>query len=218
MADQPAKPAPSAASSPLIMLMMMFMMLMIIIDENMRNLIGGLVGLAFEPVIGFDHTFPIWTLLFAGMISISFSTILRHYMINWVEMARINRRSGALRKELFAAMKNRDMGKVDKLNKIQQESTAETMSSTMNQMKPTMITMVLVIGVFTWVYVFIEQVPNHFFSVPWFLAVDFTRSNVLPNWILLYSLLTMPVTQVLGRALKWFHFSRRLKKLEGASG
>jgi hypothetical protein len=47
--------------------------------------------------------------------------------------------------------------------------------------------------------------------------VDFARSNVLPNWILLYSLLTMPVTQVLGRALKWFSFSRRLKRLE-ASG
>jgi uncharacterized membrane protein (DUF106 family) len=199
------------------MLMMMFMMLMIIIDPTLRNLIGTVVGLAFMPTIGFDYQFPIWTLLFAGMVSITFSTILRHYMIDWVDMARINRRSGALRKELFAAMKKRDMGRVDKLNKIQQESTQETMSTTMNQMKPTMITMVLVIGGFTWLWVFIEAAPNHFFSVPWLLAVDFARSNVLPNWILLYSLLTMPVTQVLGRALKWFSFSRRLKRLE-ASG
>ncbi|MFH0815984.1 MAG: EMC3/TMCO1 family protein [Methanobacteriota archaeon] len=218
MADQPARPAaPPVSSSPILMLMMMFLMLMIIIDPSLRSLIGNLVGLAFMPTVGFDYQFPLWTLLMAGIVSITFSTVLRHYMIDWVEMARINRKSGALRKELFAAMKRRDMSRVDQLNKLQQESSAETMGVTMNQMKPTMITMVLVIGVFTWVYVFIEAAPNHFFSVPWEFNVDFLRSNVLPNWILLYSLLTMPVTQVLGRFLKWFGFSRRLKALEGAA-
>ena len=218
MADQPARPAaPAASSSPILMLMMMFLMLMIIIDPSLRNLIGNLVGLAFEPAIGFDYQFPLWTLLFAGMVSITFSTVLRHYMIDWVDMARINRKSGALRKELFAAMKRRDMSRVDQLNKLQRDSSAETMSTTMNQMKPTMITMVLVIGGFTWLWVFIAAAPNHFFSVPWLYNVDFLSSNVLPNWILLYSLLTMPVTQVLGRVLKWFSFSRRLKALEGAA-
>jgi uncharacterized membrane protein (DUF106 family) len=199
------------------MLMMMFLMLMIIIDPSLRNLIGSLVGMAFMPLIGFDYDFPLWTILLAGMVSITFSTVLRHFMIDWVEMARINRRSGALRKEIFAAMKKRDMNRVDKLNKIQQESSQESMSSMMNQMKPTMITMVLVIGGFTWLWVFIDAAPNHFFTVPWLFSVDFTRSNVFPNWILLYSLLTMPVTQVLGRVLKWFGFSRRLKALEGAA-
>jgi uncharacterized membrane protein (DUF106 family) len=217
MADAPTRPAMAPSSSPILMLMMMFLMLMIIVDKGLRDLIGGLVGLAFLPTIGFEYAFPLWTLLLAGMVSLSFSTVLRHFMIDWVDMARINKRATALRKELFAAMKRRDMSRVDQLNKIQQESSQETMATTMNQMKPTMITMVLVIGVFTWLWVFVEMAPFHFFSVPWGFTVDLKAATVLPHWILLYSLLTMPVTQVLGRLLKLFSFSRKLRAAEGAT-
>jgi hypothetical protein len=40
------------------------------------------------------------------------------------------------------------------------------------------------------------------------------NSNVLPNWVLLYSLLTLPFGQVVTRVLKYFSFSRRLRDLE----
>ena len=44
------------------------------------------------------------------------------------------------------------------------------------------------------------------------------HSNVLPNWVLLYSLLTLPFGQVLTRVLKYFSFSKKLKELEESGG
>jgi uncharacterized membrane protein (DUF106 family) len=216
MADAPAAAAPKPSASPLLMMMLMFLMLWILLDSTMRNAIGSIVGFVFQPTIGFDYDFPMWTVLAAGIIAIAFSTLVRHFMIDWVEMARVQKRMSAIRKESFAAMKRRDMNRVEQLSKIQQESGAETMSMTMGQMKPTMITMIMVVGGFTWLWLFITEAPHHFFSVPWEPVVDFTRSNVLPNWILLYSLLTMPVGQVLGRVLKLYSFNKRMKRLEAA--
>lgn len=215
-APAPAAPVPKPSASPLLMLMLMFLMLMIMFDANLRNAIGTLAGFALMPAIGFDFANPLWTVFAAGILSITFSTIIRHFMVDWIEMARIQKRMGALRKASMDAFKARNMNRVEQLSKIQRESSAETMGMTMNQMKPTMITMIFVIGGFTWLWVFISAAPYHFFSVPWFLNVDMTASNVLPNWILVYSLLTIPIGQVIGRGLKIFTFGRRLKKLEGA--
>ena len=218
MADTPA-PAPQVpkpSASPIMMLMLMFLMLWIMFDNTLRTAIGTLIGFGLQPAIGFDYNLPLITVLVAGILSITFSTLVRHFMIDWVEMARINRRMTALRKASMDALKRRDMNRYDQLAKVQKEASAETMGMTMNQMKPTMITMIFVIGGFTWLWLFITTSPYHFFSVPWNLSVDLTASNLLPNWVLVYSLLSIPVGQVLGRGLKLYSFSRRLKKLEGA--
>ena len=43
-------------------------------------------------------------------------------------------------------------------------------------------------------------------------------SNLLPNWVLLYSLMTLPFGQVLQRLLKLFSFSKKLRALEAGEG
>jgi hypothetical protein len=37
---------------------------------------------------------------------------------------------------------------------------------------------------------------------------------VLPNWVLLYSLASIPFGQVLARALRWMDFKKRLVEIE----
>jgi len=51
-------------------------------------------------------------------------------------------------------------------------------------------------------------------SVPWEYNASLKSTNVIPTWVLLYSLLTLPFGQALTRMLKYFSFTRRLSHLE----
>jgi len=78
--------------------------------------------------------------------------------------------------------------------------------------------MLVIIPIFAWLanFVYID-LQSTAFSVPWSFNADMKHSNVLPNWILLYSLLTLPFGQVLTRVLKYFSFGRRLRELESGA-
>jgi len=81
------------------------------------------------------------------------------------------------------------------------------------------VTMAVIIPVFAWLYIFVSlDVPTTMISVPWYWNTDLNASSVLPNWILLYSLVTLPFGQVLARVLKYFSFRKRLLGLEMGKG
>jgi len=89
------------------------------------------------------------------------------------------------------------------------------MQASQTQLKLMPITMLVIIPIFAWLANFVYlDLESTLFSVPWALEANMRNSNVLPNWILLYSLLTLPFGQVLTRALKYFSFSKRLRSLE----
>ena len=85
-------------------------------------------------------------------------------------------------------------------------------------MKLMPVTMLVVIPIFAWLATFIDisvtSTSSTSISVPWALNVNMKSSNILPNWVLLYSLLTLPFSQVLTKVLKYFSFSKRLKNIE----
>jgi uncharacterized membrane protein (DUF106 family) len=77
------------------------------------------------------------------------------------------------------------------------------------------VTMLVIIPIFAWLANFIYlDLSSTSFSVPWAFDASMKSSNVLPNWVLLYSLLTLPFGQVLTRVLKYFSFRRRLRDLD----
>ncbi|GIR27658.1 MAG: hypothetical protein CM15mP42_06080 [Methanobacteriota archaeon] len=56
----------------------MAFMLWIIINPELRDFMGESAGAVLEPRITFDYQYPVLTFLFAGIIMISFTTIIRH--------------------------------------------------------------------------------------------------------------------------------------------
>ncbi len=77
------------------------------------------------------------------------------------------------------------------------------------------VTMIVIIPIFAWLANFVYMdLGSTMFSVPWEFNANMRNSNVLPNWVLLYSLVTLPFGQVLQRVLKVFSFRKRLKNLE----
>jgi uncharacterized membrane protein (DUF106 family) len=59
-----------------------------------------------------------------------------------------------------------------------------------------------------------SHVVSTTFSVPWSFNNDLNGIYVLPSWILLYSLVSLPFGQVLMRTLRYFSFKKRLDQLK----
>jgi len=199
-------------------LMVMFFAIMILFTPSTRMLIGSAVGFVFEPAIGFGGAYPLITLLISGTLMIFISTILRHFFVDWVSQARNQRIVSAFQKEFRKARLENNMYKIKKLTEVQKEVMAKSMSGMQTQMKLMPITMVVIIPVFAWLSIYIYTLPTTLFSAPWYWNSDMISNNVLPNWIILYSVLTLPFGQMLARVLKYFSFRKRLLSLEAGRG
>lgn len=215
--DMPAQPGPN----PMMPLMMMLIMLMVITSPGLREGMGLAAGGVLEPSIGMDGELILMTIWIAGLIMVFSTTLIRHFVMDWAKMAEVQQKMGAFQKEVKKARKSGNMARMQKLMKTHQPkvmSLQAEMSS--NQTKPMIFTMFIALPIFMWLYDFIDGLPWRYASLPWESAWSL-RSNkgtLLPHWIILYSLMSLPFGQALQRGLKLLSFSGELRKLEDGKG
>jgi len=210
----PAKP-PASASSTLLMMLSFMLVLLMMFDTATRDGVSALMNGILYPLIGLGGRYPVFTLIAAGLLMTAITTLIRNHTTDWVQMAENQKKMSAFNKELREARMAGNTKKVDKLMKIQPEIMKMSMESSSSQMKLMPITMLVAIPIFFWISYFIyTEASSIIFSVPWEYNAHLTSSHVLPNWILLYSLLSLPVGQVLQRGLKYMDFRKELAELE----
>jgi uncharacterized membrane protein (DUF106 family) len=185
----------------------------ILIDPTLRGALGSAVGFVLMPIIGFDYRYPVLTLFLAGIVMTALTVVVRHYFTNYVEQAENQKIVSAFNKELRTARLENNTYKTKKLMEQQQAIMQKSMKSSMQQLKLMPATMIIVVPIFAWIAVFMTQLPNALVAVPWSYSVDLNAYNVFPNWVLLYSLVSIPFGQVLGRSLRYFDFKKRLGEL-----
>ena len=88
------------------MLLTMLFMMYIIMNPGIRTGMGNLAKDVLEPQIGFTHEYPALTFLFAGILMISVTTIIRHMLIDWEKTADIQAKMAAYNKEMCEARKS----------------------------------------------------------------------------------------------------------------
>ncbi|MDH3365356.1 MAG: EMC3/TMCO1 family protein [Thermoplasmata archaeon] len=209
------KPAKPDMGGQLMMLMAFMVALFVLFDNNIRQGLGKIVGVALMPLVGFGGEYPVFTLVGTGLIMTLFSVTVRHLFIDWTSMARNQRIMSAFQKEMREARTTNNTFKLKKLTELQPQMTAQQMKSMQSQFKLMPITMIVIIPIFAWLANFVYlDISSTIFSVPWEFNASMKSSNILPNWVLLYSLVTLPFGQILQRALKYFSFSRKLHDLE----
>jgi uncharacterized membrane protein (DUF106 family) len=217
-----AEDQPSLGSSPLMPMMIFLLFMLILIDPSVRSAIGNALDPALTPVLGLDFRYPLITLFLAGLMSLTFSTIIRHFTTDWMELARIQKIQSTFNKEMKDARLSNNNAKLKKLQEKQPEILKMSMKLSSSQMKLMPITMVFVVPIFIWLSVFMYQLPVSTVSVPWAPKVGLLVGDVcfFPNWIILYSLLSIPFSQVLQRVLKLYKFRKKIAALpdEGERG
>lgn len=178
------------------------------------------LGGVLNPLIGFGGRLPVVTLLVAGMLSSGISSLLRHRFTDWVNMARVTRSMSALQKARFEAMRKGNQAQVKRLREVQMRMLPETNAVQFKSMSSTAYTLFFFVILFIWLRLFVDNIlaqqNNLLFAVPWSFDTLLTGVYVFPSWILLYSLLAIPFSQVVVRVLKYVSFSRRLRDLEAA--
>ncbi len=207
---------PKKESSPMMLMMIMLFMMLFLFDPNIRSSIGLALHPVLFPVLGFNYTFPMITLICAGLLSITFSTIIRHFTTDWMEIAKIQKVQSDINKQMRAARLANDNAKVKKLQDKQPEILKMSMKLSTTQMRVMPVTMIFIIPIFTWLWIFMGRLPVSTVSVPWAAKVEMTTNPswcFFPSWLILYSLLTIPFSQVLQRSLKMYKFRNRIAEL-----
>jgi len=200
---------------PRIMTIFMFVIAVFILFEpNLRNGLGAIVGYGLEPLIGFGGQYPIITLFATGMIMTGLTIVIRHFFVDYVEQIRNQKIVSAFNKELRQARLENNTFKTKKLTEQQDKILKKSMDVTSSQLKLMPITLIVVIPIFAWLSVFMSKIVSGAFSVPWAFNADLNAVIMLPAWILLYSLISVPFGQFLMRTLRYFSFRKRLDQLK----
>ena len=198
MSDAPAQPPAMGG-----MFLTMFLMLYIIINPGLRVVMGDVAETLLEPRIGFDGAYPAITILLAGMVMIGGTTVIRHLLVDWEQMADVQLKMQAYNKALSDARKEGQQARVQKLMKMQPEVLMLQSGMMSNQMRPMVFTMLIAIPIIMWLYEFTAGLPVQALSLPWEPHWELQeRLWILPHWIVIYSVMALPFGQILLRGLK----------------
>lgn len=194
--------------------------LLILLNEPLRNGLGAVAGFALQPTIGFGYSQPILTILLASIVLVVATTAIRHFLVDWANMARVQEGMRSFQKEFSQARKDNNTYKLKKLTEAQPEIMQMQAQMSGEQMKPMAFTMIIVIPIFAWLATFIAAAVlagTHVARVPWDTAWDLNINTAppdhkwyllgfLPRWIILYSLFGIPFGQLAQRALKLWEY------------
>ncbi len=214
---QPVQPAKGSFTR-FLMIFLFLLALVAIFQPDIAQGFGAIAGIVLFPIIGFGGRFPVITILLAGAMTTGISSILRDHYTDWIKMVRMQKTTSAWQKALREAMRKGNKSEVNKLNKIREGFMKDQMDVQLNSMKPLAWTFFLFIVLFAWLNVFVNatlaSTGGQYFAVPWAPNVFVNYVPFLfPSWILLYSLLAIPIGQILTRVLKYVRFRKKLLKM-----
>jgi len=200
-----------ASQSSFMLIMMMFMMILIF-DPGLRDGMGNLMGTVLQPTIGMDYSYPVWSIFAAGVIMVMFSTTVRHVLVDWMKVARIQKKMGAFQKELRKARLENNQGRLNRLMEMQPDIMIMQSDMSASQMKPMFITMLVAIPIFMWIRQFVDGLDLHAISLPWesYWNLKSSKGTLLPHWIIIYSALSIPLGQAYRRTLLTLKYRKKL--------
>ena len=214
-------PMPDMSNMWRMMIIMILIFGLYFIDGS-EHVIGKTLDYVFQ-IIDFDGQYPVVTLMLMGSIMILLSSGIRTLMTDSLEQQKAQAFSSAFNKELRQARLDNNLYKVKKLMEMQPVMMQKSMESSNQMMKSMPVTMLIVVPIFLWVRYFVDVTLGNagmqIISVPWAMnAINLTDVYwFLPAWILVYSLISIPLGQIIMRTVRAFQFKRYLSKMESST-
>lgn len=199
----------------------MFAVLIIMMVVMMaRDQIGGALNVVFK-YIDFGGQYPVLTIIIAGFIMITLSTVIRGFLTDPVAQAKSQHIQSEFNAEMRKARTENNLFKLKKLQDMQPQMMQASMAQSTKMMKIMPVTMLVVIPIYAWIYYFVqvsgvlEAHVDTIINMPWG-TVDLlsTVLGFMPTWIVVYTLISLPIGQLENKIINYFLFKRRLAKLE----
>lgn len=222
--QQVQQQAPPMSNKTMIGMMLTLVIMMIVM--SFRSQIGQALDVVFR-YIAFDGQYPVLTLVIAGLVMITVSTIIRSVMSDPIEMAKSQQIQSDFNKEFRQARIENNLFKMKKLQEQQPKMMAMSMEASTQQMKVMPITMLFIIPVYAWVWFFLqtgegaiyfdteEMIALTHVALPWG-TVDLNTAlmGFFPVWIIIYTMVSLPIGQIENRLIRFIFLKKHLAELD----
>lgn len=189
---------------------------LVLFNPGLRTATGNAVGFVLDPIIGFDHQYPVLTIMIAGTIMVLLTTVMRHFTTDWIETAKSQAMMKHFQKEFGQARKDNNTYRVKKLQDVQPDIMKKQQEMSAKQLKTMPMTMIVVIPLFAWLFTFVSHLDYWFFSSPWNATINMLTtegilfgSSLFPHWILLYMTVSVPLGALVQKAMKYLSWKER---------
>ena len=234
--QQVQQQAPPMSSKTMIGMMLVLVIMMLVM--SFRAQIGAALDVVFK-YIAFDGQYPVLTLIIAGIVMITISTIVRSLMSDPIEMARNQQIQSDFNKEFRQARIENNLFKMKKLQEMQPQMMAMSMETSTKQMKVMPVTMIFLLPMYAWVWYFINPADmgggNYFggdtaggvanclsgvahalVDIPWSEGYNLNTMlmNFFPVWIVIYTMVSMPIGQIENRLIRFIFLRKHLRELD----
>ncbi len=198
------------------MIGMLVVLVIMMVVMQFRSQIGSALNVVFQ-VIDFDGQWPVLTLIIAGLIMITLSTVIRGFLTDPIAQAKTQQEQSEFNKEFRQARLDNNLFKLKKLQEQQNEMMAKSMETSTQMMKLMPVTMVVVIPIYAWVWFFLDStVPPELLiiNIPWAPVDMMSMLWIMPTWIVIYTMISLPIGQLENRIVRYVLLNKRLKELD----
>lgn len=180
-----------------------------------REQIGHALNYVFK-YIDFDGKYPVLTLMIAGLIMITLSTVIRSFLSDPIAQAKSQHIQSEYNAEMRSARLENNLYKLKKLQEIQPQMMQASMEQSTKMMKLMPVTMLFVIPIYAWIFYFVTYTMGGAtapleIQMPW--GVANLMDNVMgfmPQWIVIYTLISLPIGQLENKLINYYLFKKRL--------
>ena len=205
------------------MFAMLFTLIIMFVVMGFRVQIGEALDTVFH-VINFNGEHPVATLIIAGLIMITLSTVLRSILTDSIGPAMSQYKQRKFSQAYREARLENNLNKIKKYEAMQPKMMAKSQEQSMSMMTVMPVTMIVIIPIYAWIYYFISTdsgcwggVPEELLTIhmPWGYAGlnDGIIMNI-PMWIFVYSLISLPIGQVETKIVLYLRLTKRLRMID----
>jgi len=190
-------------------MIMVFAFIVMFASLAYRNEVGNALDVVLGPFADFIGEFLILILILSVVTGI-YTSVVQKYTMNWELMAKskeYQKQIRDLQKEYMEAKKENNQHKMKKIEKkrteVMRKQTQFSGEMFKQQMKPMAYIMIITIPIFMWIWMYVESHPDMVVTFPLFGVTELSAAFVfsLPFWVLWYMMCSIPITQVVRKAL-----------------
>ena len=190
-------------------MIMVFAFIVMFASLAYRNEVGTALDVVLGPFADFVGEFLILILILSVVTGI-YTSVVQKYTMNWELMAKskeYQKQIRDLQKEYMEAKKENNQHKMKKIEKkrteVMRKQTQFSGEMFKQQMKPMAYIMIITIPIFMWIWMYVESHPDMVVTFPLFGVTELSSAFVftLPFWVLWYMMCSIPITQVVRKAL-----------------
>ena len=190
-------------------MIMVFAFIVMFASLAYRNEVGTALDVVLGPFADFVGEFLIIILILSVVTGI-YTSVVQKYTMNWELMAKskeYQKQIRDLQKEYMEAKKENNQHKMKKIEKkrteVMRKQTQFSGEMFKQQMKPMAYIMIITIPIFMWIWMYVESHPDMVVTFPLFGVTELSSAFVfsLPFWVLWYMMCSIPITQVVRKAL-----------------